>query len=165
MKTARLTMFVLVSQAAFACSHAQPARPAAPPLAQARAPEARPPAPVEELPPATIPSRPEDAIYFSFDAALIRDDARPILQQIARELQLHPTARVRIEGNCDERGTTEYNLALGDQRARAAKQYLMRLGVPEKRIEVTSYGSERPRNAGHDEEAWAGNRRDDFLVR
>jgi peptidoglycan-associated lipoprotein len=151
---------------AIACSHAQPTPPAAPAVAQAAPPprsEPRP-APVEAAV-AAVPSRGEDAIYFKLDAALIQAPAQPVLQQVARHLQLYPGSRVRIEGNCDERGTTEYNLALGEQRARAARQYLMRLGIPESRIEVVSFGSERPRSSGHDESAWAENRRDDFRMR
>jgi peptidoglycan-associated lipoprotein len=104
-----------------------------------------------------------NAIYFAFDSALIRDDARTALQKIGTQLA-HAKKAIRIEGNCDERGTTEYNLALGDRRAREAKKYLERLGVPERRISVVSYGSERPKDPGHDESAWAKNRRDDFRV-
>jgi peptidoglycan-associated lipoprotein len=107
----------------------------------------------------------DEAIYFSFDVALLPENAAPVLQRVARHLELNPKATVRIEGHCDERGTTEYNLALGDQRARAAKQYLLRLGIAENRIEIATYGSERPRNPGHDESAWAENRRDDLRVR
>jgi peptidoglycan-associated lipoprotein len=70
-----------------------------------------------------------------------------------------------VEGNCDERGTTEYNLALGDQRARAAAKYLQTMGVPKEKLEVVTYGSERPKNPGHNEEAWANNRRADFVWR
>ena len=71
---------------------------------------------------------------------------------------------IRIEGNCDERGTTEYNLALGDARARSAATYLERLGVHKNRISTVSYGSERPKVPGHDESAWSQNRRDDFRI-
>jgi peptidoglycan-associated lipoprotein len=160
----RIASFALLCQ--LACSHAPPTPPAQPRVAQAAAPtQLRAPAPIEAPAPPAQASRQEDAIYFNFDASLIRDDARPVLQEIARELERNPAARVRIEGNCDERGTTEYNLALGDQRARAAKQYLLRLGIAPSRIEVATYGSERPRNPGHDESAWAANRRDDFRVR
>jgi peptidoglycan-associated lipoprotein len=156
---------LFVTHTAVACSHAPPPKPATPPrIAAIPSTAVRAPAPIEA--PSASGTPPHDgAIYFTFDAALIREDARPVLQQIARDLELHPTARVRIEGNCDERGTTEYNLALGDQRARAAKQYLMRLGIAESRVEVATYGSERPHNPAHDEGAWAQNRRDDFRVR
>jgi peptidoglycan-associated lipoprotein len=105
----------------------------------------------------------DNAIYFDFDSAMIRSDARSALQKIGRAIA-HSKKSVRIEGNCDERGTTEYNIALGDHRAREAQRYLERLGVPDRRISVVSYGSERPKYPGHDESAWAKNRRDDFKV-
>lgn len=105
-----------------------------------------------------------EAIYFDFDSALVKSDAGPTLQEVATEMkQGHKS--VRIEGNCDERGTTEYNMALGDKRAREAELYLERLGIPERRISIVSYGSERPLATGHDESAWAKNRRDDFKFR
>ena len=75
------------------------------------------------------------------------------------------TEKLRIEGNCDDLGTTEYNLALADERARAAKSYLVHLGVPDSRIATISYGSERPKYPGHDDDARAKNRRDDLVVR
>ena len=103
-----------------------------------------------------------DAIYFDFDSYLLRNDAQPELQKVAQEAK--KAKAVRIEGNCDERGTTEYNLALGDARARAAATYLQRLGVPKKELSTISYGSERPKVMGHSESAWSKNRRDDFKI-
>ena len=103
-----------------------------------------------------------EAIYFDFDSALLRNDARPELQKLAKEAKR--TKAIRIEGNCDERGTTEYNLALGDARARSAATYLERLGVRKNKISTVSYGSERPKVPGHDESAWSQNRRDDFRI-
>jgi peptidoglycan-associated lipoprotein len=73
-------------------------------------------------------------------------------------------AKVRIEGNCDERGSDEYNLALGEKRAKAAMEYLVTLGIPAERLSVISYGKEKPADPGHDEAAWAKNRRDEFVV-
>jgi peptidoglycan-associated lipoprotein len=160
--TVSRSMFLLAAGTAIACSHAAPPGPVhPPPVAQAAPIRVPAPAP-REAAMARAPGA--DAIYFDFDAALIRDDAQSVLQQIARDLQQAPKTGVRIEGNCDERGTVEYNLALGDKRARAAKEYLMRLGVPETRIEIATYGSERPRAAGHDETAWTQNRRDDLRM-
>jgi peptidoglycan-associated lipoprotein len=104
-----------------------------------------------------------DAIFFDFDSALVRDDARTVLQKIADQLRQHQ-AGLRIEGNCDEVGTVEYNLALGEQRARAAKEYLVHLGVPSQAIATISYGAQRPKDPGHDETSHAQNRRDDLLV-
>lgn len=104
-----------------------------------------------------------EAIYFDFDSALLRNDARPELQKVAQEAKR--AKAIRIEGNCDERGTTEFNLALGDARARSAATYLERLGVRKNKISTVSYGSERPKVPGHDESAWSQNRRDDFRIR
>jgi peptidoglycan-associated lipoprotein len=103
-----------------------------------------------------------EAIYFDFDSALLRNDARPELQKVAQEAKR--AKAIRIEGNCDERGTTEFNLALGDARARSAATYLERLGVRKNKISTVSYGSERPKVPGHDESAWSQNRRDDFRI-
>ena len=103
-----------------------------------------------------------EAIYFDFDSALLRTDARPELQKVAQEAKR--AKAIRIEGNCDERGTTEFNLALGDARARSAATYLERLGVRKNKIATVSYGSERPKVPGHDESAWSQNRRDDFRI-
>ena len=103
-----------------------------------------------------------EAIYFDFDSALLRNDARPELQKVAQEAKR--AKAIRIEGNCDERGTTEFNLALGDARERSAATYLERLGVRKNKIATVSYGSERPKVPGHDESAWSQNRRDDFRI-
>jgi Outer membrane protein and related peptidoglycan-associated (lipo)proteins len=103
-----------------------------------------------------------EAIYFDFDSALLRNEARPELQKVAQEAKR--AKAIRIEGNCDERGTTEFNLALGDARARSAATYLERLGVRKNKISTVSYGSERPKVPGHDESAWSQNRRDDFKI-
>ena len=109
----------------------------------------------------TSQAKSDEAIYFDFDSAVLKPAARPVLQEVGEELR-HNQKKVRIEGNCDERGTTEYNIALGERRAREAEHYLERLGVAKDRMSVISYGSERPKAPGHDEAAWAQNRRDDF---
>jgi peptidoglycan-associated lipoprotein len=106
----------------------------------------------------------DDAIYFDFDSSLVRADARPVLQRVGDEMQ-GKSAALKIEGNCDEVGTVEYNIALGEARARSAKEYLVHLGVPSNRIAIASYGSQRPKDPGHDEAAHAKNRRDDFVIR
>ena len=105
------------------------------------------------------------AIYFDFDAFEVRPDQRPTLQANAQKLTTDLAKfKVVIEGHCDERGTNEYNMNLGDQRANAARQYLINLGVPASRIRTISYGEERPADPGHGEEAWARNRRSEFLL-
>jgi peptidoglycan-associated lipoprotein len=98
-------------------------------------------------------------VYFSFDSSNLSKEARESLKANASWLKDHTSANLQIEGHCDERGTTEYNLALGEKRANAVKTYLTRLGIDSSRLSVISYGSERPVDAGHDEAAWAKNRR------
>lgn len=103
-------------------------------------------------------------IHFDFDKYNLRPGDREILKKHGEWLVKNSDYSVRIEGNCDERGTAEYNLALGERRAREAKKYLIELGVAEKRTNTVSYGKERPLDPGHNEEAWAKNRRDHFVI-
>jgi len=105
-----------------------------------------------------------EKIYFDFDKSDLKPEARAILRKKADWLLKHPEYRVQIAGNCDERGTIEYNLALGQRRADAAKKFLVALGVDEARITTISYGEERPVDPRHNEEAWAKNRRDEFKL-
>jgi len=104
------------------------------------------------------------AIYFDFDSFKLSEPARSSLAKNADLLKKDSAEKVRIEGNCDERGSDEYNLALGEKRAKAAMQYLITLGIPDERLLVISYGKEKPADPGHDESAWAKNRRDEFVV-
>jgi peptidoglycan-associated lipoprotein len=99
-----------------------------------------------------------DRVYFDFDQASIRADAQPLLQAQAGWLQRYPAIRVRIEGNADERGTREYNFALGARRADAVRDFLVSHGVAAGRIATISYGKEQPIDGGHDDAAWAKNR-------
>lgn len=101
-------------------------------------------------------------IVYDFDSAAIRPDMAKILSANAQYLQKHSNMKVVVEGYCDERGTNEYNLALGDRRAQAASQYLVTRGVSQGRLKTTSYGEERPLNKGHNEAAWQENRRAEF---
>ncbi len=103
-------------------------------------------------------------VYFNFDASDIRNDQISRIEVNADFIKQNPGYRVRIEGNCDPRGTTEYNMALGERRALAAKKYLVNLGVPESALSTVSYGDERLLLYGQDELSWAQNRRDDFVV-
>ena len=103
-------------------------------------------------------------IHFDFDKANIRPVDAGTLDQKVGILQANPNLRIRISGHCDERGSDEYNLALGNRRATAAKQYLVSHGIDAGRIETVSYGEERPIAQGHDETAWAQNRRDEFEI-
>jgi peptidoglycan-associated lipoprotein len=103
-------------------------------------------------------------IYFDFDKAALRDDARATLSELAQWLKDNPSVRVRIEGNCDERGSNEYNLALGETRAASAKKYLVYLGISADRLETISYGEEKPVCTEANEGCWSKNRRDDFTI-
>lgn len=104
-------------------------------------------------------------IYFDFDRYNLRSEALEILAEHARTLQAYPGVNIILEGHCDERGTVEYNLALGDKRAKAAKDYLVALGVNPARISTISYGKEKPADYRHTEEAWARNRRAEFKIK
>ncbi|MEW5949790.1 MAG: peptidoglycan-associated lipoprotein Pal [Thermodesulfobacteriota bacterium] len=103
-------------------------------------------------------------VYFDFDKYNIRGDQTPSLDRNAGWLKKNPAAMIRIEGNCDERGSNEYNLALGERRANSAKDYLTNMGIAPERIETLSYGEERPLCPEHDEECWTKNRRADFVT-
>jgi len=105
-----------------------------------------------------------DVVFYPYDSYTLNDEARNALKKNADWMKQNPTARIQIEGHCDERGTVEYNMALGDRRANAAKSYLTRLGVEGSRIETISYGKERPADMGHSEAAWAKNRRAVFVL-
>jgi peptidoglycan-associated lipoprotein len=103
-------------------------------------------------------------IHFDFDKYDIRPEDTKILKESAAVLMKSPTVKIQIEGHCDERGTNEYNLALGERRCNSAKKYLISLGVPESRLSTISYGEERPLDPGHDEAAWIKNRRAHFII-
>jgi peptidoglycan-associated lipoprotein len=103
-------------------------------------------------------------IYFDFDRAELKPESRNILKTKAAWLKAHTEYSVRIEGHCDERGTNEYNIALGERRANAAWKYLNALGISGDRMDTVSYGEERPIDTGHDESAWRKNRRDQFKL-
>jgi len=103
-------------------------------------------------------------IHFDFDKYNLKPEARAILKELGHFLLEHPEYKLTIEGHCDERGTNEYNLALGEKRAHAAKEYLVAMGVSADRITTISYGEERPLCFEHNEGCWWRNRRDHFLL-
>jgi peptidoglycan-associated lipoprotein len=105
------------------------------------------------------------SVYFDYDQYVIKDEYKPLVDAHAKFLAAHPDYKMLIQGNADERGSREYNLALGQKRADALKQGLKLLGVREAQLESVSLGKEKPKNEGHDEAAWAENRRDDMLYR
>ncbi len=104
-------------------------------------------------------------IHFDFDKYSIRTDAVPAMKDNAKWLQENQNVNVVVEGHCDERGTNEYNMALGERRANAAKNYLVNLGVATGRVSTVSFGEEKPASSGHDEGAWSENRRAEFVTR
>ena len=133
-----------------------------------------PPTAVQEQPAKGAPSArptgtagqasPLKDIFFDFDKSNIRDDAKPSLSEDVQWLKANSAAKITIEGHCDERGTAEYNLGLGERRAKAARDYLVAGGIDTKRMKVISYGKERPFVLGHDDAAWRWNRRAHFVV-
>ncbi len=134
------------------------------------------PAPPAEAPLSPMPPRPPAApatpaavplrdIFFDYDKSAIRDDQRAALNENVAWLKANAGAKITIEGHADERGTNEYNLALGERRAKATRDYLVAAGVDAARIAIISYGEERPFVLGHDESAWKWNRRAHFVIR
>ncbi|QUD87135.1 peptidoglycan-associated lipoprotein Pal [Phenylobacterium montanum] len=168
-RTIRLALVAGAAISIAACaSHPKPAPepPPAPPPAPAPAPPPPPPpAPVAQAPVGPAPGSIQDfvvnagdRVYFDLDQYNIRADAEPVLTAQAGWLTKYPQVKVRIEGNCDERGTREYNFALGGRRANAVRDFLVAHGVAASRIETVSYGKERPVDPGTGEDAWAHNR-------
>jgi peptidoglycan-associated lipoprotein len=117
--------------------------------------------PIEEINGPNSPLRP---IFFRYDSDQLDDASKKTLDANADVLRTYKTWVITIEGHCDERGTAEYNLALGDRRALAARTYLLSLGIPAERMRTVSYGTEFPFDAGHTEEAWSLNRRAHFML-
>ena len=157
---------------------ARPTPPAPPPSDTATRPP-DPPAPMREpMPPPPLASddvssrslddlnrdSPLQPVFFELDSSDVNDAGRGILQANAAVLKKYPTWVITIEGHCDERGTAEYNLALGERRAVAARTYLASLGIDAGRMRTVSYGSEFPFDPGHDERAWGRNRRAHFVI-
>ena len=103
-------------------------------------------------------------LFFELDSSDVSTDGQQVLQANAAVLKKYPGMQITIEGHCDERGTAEYNLALGERRALSAKNYLVSLGIPADKVKTVSYGKEFPFDAGHDDGAWANNRRAHFVI-
>ena len=162
-----LTAAVLLSGCAKKAVKAPPESPPAPPQEthEAARDTTTPPVP-HETPPAPHQMTASDLqpVFFDLDSSTLRDDARSTLDANAHLLRDNASTKIVIEGHCDERGTVEYNQALGERRAQAARDYLVQAGIAEARIQVISYGKERPFDPGHDEAAWAKNRRAHFAL-
>jgi peptidoglycan-associated lipoprotein len=178
-----LAVVVMAALLAGACGKKQPpvARPMPPPATGGTTTPPGPPEPVGE--PVPVPPEPvaEDAIsgkslddlnrdsplmpvFFELDQSEISGAGQQALQNNAQVLKKYPGWQITIEGHCDERGTPEYNLGLGERRAVAARDYLVSLGVPADRVRTVSYGKEFPFDPGHDETAWSKNRRAHFVI-
>jgi peptidoglycan-associated lipoprotein len=138
-----------------------PTPPAPPPVAKVEAPVPPPMDPLND-PQGALAKR---SVYFDFDKSLIKIEYQTLIEAHGRYLVDHASRQIKIEGNCDERGGREYNLALGQRRADAVRQRMELVGVPIARIETISFGKEKPKSMGHDEAAWAENRRADIVYR
>lgn len=144
--------------------------PPAPAPAPAPTPAKPAPAPQSNVTTVTLPAHLDPksdlstgrSVYFDFDDARLKSEFTPLIERHGRYLVSNPKLAIRVEGNTDERGSAEYNLALGQKRAEAVRKALALVGVPETRVEAVSWGKERPRAAGHDESAWGQNRRADL---
>jgi len=137
--------------------------PTPPVVTEPETPPPPPPPPEEEVTKKVLTQEELQPIYFDFDKYDLRPGDREILNRNAQLLKEHPNVKIRIEGNCDERGTVEYNLALGDKRARAARDYLIKLGIDPDRITIITYGKEKASRC-YTEECWQKDRRDDFVI-
>jgi peptidoglycan-associated lipoprotein len=147
-------------------AEAPPTPPPAPPVVQPVTPEpAPPPAPEPPVPVPAVTAGDFTDVFFDLDSYTLRDDAKVSLDNAAKLLRDHAEVNLTIEGHCDERGTVEYNQALGEKRSNAARDYLVNAGVSAVRVQTLSYGKERPFAEGHDESAWAQNRRAHFVLR
>lgn len=181
--TSRLTLLLLIALVAIlpACKKEAPPAPAPPPPPPAVTPAPTPPPPpVVEPADDWVESDPVQQtflsvaeingrrllkpVFFDYDRAEIRADQRATLQANAAFLRENTDVRILVEGNCDERGTRQYNLALGDRRAQATRDYLVSLGIDGSRVETVSYGEERPVADGQNEQAWSQNRRSEFVA-
>lgn len=173
-QSARTPAVILAAAALLAaCASEQPkeaARPAAAPVEVTR-PAPPPPSP-KSLAPRVVPANPltdpnsilsKRSVYYAYDKYDVAPEYRPLVEAHAKFVREHPEARITIQGNCDERGSREYNLALGQRRAEGVKKTMSLLGVPESQMEAISFGEEKPKAPGHDEASWAQNRRSDIV--
>lgn len=120
--------------------------------------------PVDELPPPAPAPDGLGRVHFALDSSALDEDAKATLRHDADLLRSHSAVRVEVQGHCDERGTTDYNIALGDRRASAVKKFLVAQGIAGSRLTTVSYGEEKPASYGHDEGAWASNRRAELRI-
>ena len=163
-----LAVAVLLASCASEQSKGQAAQPTS-------APVAAPPRPAPDLRPVVAPAVPENplhdpasilakrSLYYAYDKSDVTAEYRPLVEAHAKYLREHPGAAITIQGNTDERGSREYNLALGQRRAESVMKMMALLGASDRQIEAVSFGEEKPKANGHDEAAWAQNRRSDIV--
>lgn len=168
------TLLLISTTALFAACSSTPKEAPAPAPAPAevpQAPAAAPAAPAPVAAPVAVPAHldpnspvsQQRSVYFDFDSSNIKSESNAVIDLQGKYLSSNPTLNVRVEGNTDERGSTEYNLALGQRRAEAVVKALKVVGVKDGQAEAVSYGEEKPKATGHDEAAWAQNRRADVV--
>jgi peptidoglycan-associated lipoprotein len=148
-----------------ACASEKPKEPEAAPAPTVETPAPAPaPAPVVAVDPLNDPTSllAKRSVYFPFDVSAVQPDDKPVVEAHGKYLSEHPDRKVRVEGNCDERGSTEYNLALGQRRADSVKKMLILSGAKSSQIETVSYGKEKPVCTEHNEACWKQNRRSDI---
>ncbi len=161
MRLKNIFLIILSIVIIFGCAPKETVKPEEPKPAPAPAPQP------EEAPQPQAMPQPEinlESVYFDFDRATIREDASRILKNNAEALKNAQGVKVRIEGNCDERGTNEYNMALGERRANSVRDYLITLGIDKNILTTVSYGEERPVCTEHNEGCWSKNRRVDLVI-
>jgi peptidoglycan-associated lipoprotein len=165
----KLFISIVLVNLLVACASEKPkepeaAAPAPAPVVEEAPAPAPAPAPVVEVDPLNDPSNilATRSVYFPFDVSAIQPADKPVIEAHAKYLSEHPDRKVRVEGNCDERGSKEYNLGLGQRRADSVKQMLVLGGAKASQIETVSYGEEKPRCTDHNEACWKQNRRSDI---
>lgn len=161
----KLLISIVLANLLVACASEKPKEPEAAPAPVVEAPAPAPaPAPVVAVDPLNDPASilARRSVYFPFDVSAVQEADKPIVEAHGKYLSEHPDSKVRVEGNCDERGSNEYNLALGQRRADSVKKMLILSGAKASQIETVSYGEEKPVCTEHNEACWSQNRRSDI---
>lgn len=161
----KLLISIVLANLLVACASEKPKEPEAAPAPVVEAPAPAPaPAPIVAVDPLNDPASilAKRSVYFPFDVSAVQEADKPIVEAHGKYLGEHPDSKVRVEGNCDERGSSEYNLALGQRRADSVKKMLILSGAKASQIETVSYGEEKPACTEHNEACWSQNRRGDI---
>lgn len=161
----KILISIVLANLLVACASEKPKEPEAAPAPVVETPAPAPaPAPVVAVDPLNDPASilAKRSVYFPFDVSAVQEADKPVVEAHGKYLSEHPDRKVRVEGNCDERGSNEYNLALGQRRADSVKKMLILSGAKASQIETVSYGEEKPVCTEHDEACWKQNRRSDI---